>query len=183
MTVSRKTSSSAKAGAHKQSAAKPIGLQAELRQTKSFSSLHAETFLNLIRTATQLQHALHLALKPYGITETQYNSLRILRGAGAAGLTCAEIADRLVNQDPDITRLVERLQRQGLVHRERGSKDRRVVLTKITAAGLDQLKQADPVVESAVHALLGHLSQSELKTMVALLERARLNAGPSGEKH
>jgi DNA-binding MarR family transcriptional regulator len=158
---------------------KPIGLQAELRQTKSFDSLHAEAILNIVRTSAQMQHALHLQLKPYGITETQYNSLRILRGAGSSGLTCAEIADRLVSQDPDITRLVERLQRQGLVRRERGEKDRRVVLTKITAAGLDRLKEMDPVVNSTVHALLSHLSSSQLKTMIDLLERARLFAEPS----
>ncbi|MES2222803.1 MAG: hypothetical protein V4587_17765, partial [Acidobacteriota bacterium] len=79
---------------HKPSAPhpKPIGLKAELRQTKAFSSLQAEAFLNLVRTTAQLQHALHLKLKSYGITETQYNSLRILRGAGPSGLTCAEIA-------------------------------------------------------------------------------------------
>jgi DNA-binding MarR family transcriptional regulator len=157
---------------------KPVGLQAELRQTKSFDSLHAEAFLNLVRTSAQLQHALHLQLKPYGMTETQYNSLRILRGAGAGGLTCAEIAERLVSQDPDITRLVSRLERQGLVRRERGERDRRVVLTKITAAGMDRLKEADPVVNSTVNALLSHLSSSELKTMIDLLKRARRFAGP-----
>jgi MarR family transcriptional regulator, organic hydroperoxide resistance regulator len=160
---------------------KPIGLQAELRQTKSFSSIHAEAFLNLVRTAEQMQHALRTKLKPYALTETQYNALRILRGAGASGLTCAEIAERLVSQDPDITRLVERLQRQGLVRRERGAKDRRVVLTKITTSGLDRLKEADPVMNSTVHALLSHLSQSELKTMIDLLERARLFAEPSNQ--
>jgi DNA-binding MarR family transcriptional regulator len=158
---------------------KPIGLQAELRQTKSFASLHAEAFLNVVRTSAQLQHALHLRLKPYGITETQYNSLRILRGADSMGLTCAQIAERLVSQDPDITRLVERLQRQGLVRRERGEKDRRVVLTKITPAGLARLRELDPVVDGTVHALLSHLSSSELKTMIDLLERARLFAEPS----
>jgi MarR family transcriptional regulator, organic hydroperoxide resistance regulator len=162
-------------------ALKPIGLQAELRQTKSFSSLHAEAFLNLVRTAEQMQHALRLQLKPYAITETQYNALRILRGAGASGLTCAEIAERLVSQDPDITRLVERLQREGLVRRERGAKDRRVVLTKITPAGLDRLKDADPVVNSTVHAMLSHLSPLQLKTMIDLLERARLFAEPSNQ--
>lgn len=162
-------------------ATRPIGLQAELKQTKSFSSLHTEAFLNLARTSERMQRALHLQLKPYGITETQYNSLRILRGAGSHGLTCAEIAERLVSQDPDITRLVERLQRQGMVRRERGAKDRRVVLTKITAAGLDRLKETDPVVNSTVHALLSHLSQSELKTLIDLLERARLFAEPSNQ--
>ena len=181
MTAAKKISPSPRSTSRKRAdpVPKPIGLQAELRQTKSFDSLHDEAFLNLIRTAAQLQHALHLQLKPYGITETQYNSLRILRGAGSSGLTCAEIAERLVSQDPDITRLVKRLQRQALVRTERGEKDRRVVLTKITAAGLDRLKEADPVVNSTVHALLSHLSSSELKTMIDLLERARLFAEPS----
>ncbi len=183
MPAPRKTSLPPKAGARKPAAPKqqPVGLQAELRQTKSFTSLQAEAFLNLVRTAAQLQHALHLRLKPYGITETQYNSLRILRGTGSSGLTCAEIADRLVSQDPDITRLVERLQRQGLVRRERGEKDRRVVLTKITAAGLDRLKEMDPVVNSTVNALLSHLSSSQLKSIIDLLERARLFAEPSNQ--
>lgn len=181
MNTSRKTLPPPKSTSRKKfvPTPKPIGLQAELRQTKSFASLHAEAFLNLVCTSAQMQHALHLQLKPYGITETQYNSLRILRGAGSSGLTCAEIADRLVSQDPDITRLVERLQRQGLVRRERGEKDRRVVLTKITAAGLDRLKEMDPVVERTVHGLLSHLSQSELKMMIDLSERARLFVEPS----
>lgn len=181
MTSPKKTSPQAKSASRKPAGptAKPIGLQAELRQTKSFASPHDEAFLNLVRTSAQLQHALHLRLKPYGLTETQYNSLRILRGADTTGLTCAEIAERLVSQAPDITRLVARLQRQGLVRRERGEKDRRVVLTKITAVGLDRLKEADPVVNSTVRALLSHLSPSELKTMINLLERARLFAEPS----
>lgn len=181
MTAPKKTSQPARPTSRKKltPTQKPIGLQAELRQTKSFSSLHAEAFLNLVRTAEQMQHALHLQLKPYGITETQYNSLRILRGAGPQGLTCAEIGNRLVSQDPDITRLLERLERQGMVRRERGAKDRRIVLTKITGVGLDRLKETDPVVDSTVHALLSHLSSSQLKTMIDLLERARLFAGPS----
>ncbi|MGC1872254.1 MAG: MarR family transcriptional regulator [Acidobacteriaceae bacterium] len=181
MTPQKKSSPPPKSRSRRQAAPppKPIGLQAELRQTKSFASLHAEAILNIVRTSAQMQHALHLQLKPYGITETQYNSLRILRGAGPTGLTCAEIAERLVSQDPDITRLVERLQRQGLVRRERGEKDRRVVLTKITAAGLNRLKEMDPVVDSTVHALLSHFSSSQLKTMIDLLERARLFAEPS----
>jgi DNA-binding MarR family transcriptional regulator len=160
-------------------ASKPIGLQAELRQTKSFSSVHAEAFLNLVRTSEQMQHALRMQLKPYGITETQYNCLRILRGAGTHGLTCAEIGERLVSQDPDITRLVGRLERQGLVRRERGEKDRRIVLTKIAAAGLDRLKETDPVVNATVHALFAPLSQADLRAMIDLLERARLTTTAS----
>ena len=153
--------------------ASPGQLQKEIRQTKSFASIHAEAFLNIVRTADQMQHLLHMQLKPYGITETQYNSLRILRGAGKQGLSCAEIGERLISQDPDITRLLGRLERQGLVRRERGAKDRRVVMTKITASGLERLKELDPVVASTVHALLDHLSEDELGKMIGLLERAR----------
>lgn len=153
--------------------ASPGQLQKEIRQTKSFASIHAEAFLNIVRTADQMQHLLHMQLKPYGITETQYNSLRILRGAGKQGLSCAEIGERLISQDPDITRLLGRLERQGLVRRERGAKDRRVVMTKITASGLERLKELDPVVTSTVHALLDHLSEDELGKIIGLLERAR----------
>lgn len=148
-------------------------LQQELRQTKSFASVHAEAFLNIVRTADRMQHLLHMKLKPYGITETQYNSLRILRGAGKQGLSCAEIGERLISQDPDITRLLGRLERQGLVRRERGESDRRVVVTKITSSGLERLKELDPVVTSAVHAMLDHLSEKELGEMISLLERSR----------
>ena len=141
--------------------------------------MHAEVFLNLVRTADQMQHTLRMQLKPYGITATQYNSLRILRGAGKHGLTCAEIGERLISEDPDITRLMGRLERQGLVRRERGVKDRRVVVTKITSAGLQRLKELDPVVTNTVNALLAHLSKDELKKMIDLLERARWNAAVS----
>ncbi|MGH9616192.1 MAG: MarR family winged helix-turn-helix transcriptional regulator [Acidobacteriaceae bacterium] len=148
-------------------------LQSELRQAKPFASIQAEAFLNLVRTSEQMQHALRVKLKPYDITETQYNALRILRGAGKNGLTCAEIGERLVSRDPDITRLVGRLERQGLARRERGGKDRRVVLTKITVAGLAKLNETDAVIGGTVKALLQHLSQPELRQMIDLLERAR----------
>src|SRR5665213_2679249 len=156
-----------------QTSGRAAPLQKELRQRKPFPSMHAEAFLNLVRTADQLQHTLRMQLKPYGITETQYNSLRILRGAGKHGLTCAEVGERLISQDPDITRLMGRLERQGLVRRERGVKDRRVVVTKITSAGLQRLKELDPVVTNTVDALLAHLSAEELKKLIDLLERAR----------
>ena len=153
---------------------KPSGrLQQELRQTKPFRSLHAEAFLNVVRTADQLQHGLHLRLKPYGMTETQYNSLRILRGAGDPGLTCSEIADRLVGHHPDITRLLNRMERQGIVRRSRDTKDRSTVITRITRSGLDRLKELDEVVATTVTALLDELSENELRKMIALLERAR----------
>jgi DNA-binding MarR family transcriptional regulator len=146
-------------------------LQKEVRQNKPFASLQAEAFLNLVRTTGQLQHTLRLRLKPYGITETQYNPLRILRGAGNAGLTCAEIAERLISRDPDITRLLGRLERMGLVRRERDTKDRRSVITRISRQGLDRLKDLDQVVADSVTASLAHLTEDELRKIIRLLER------------
>lgn len=148
-------------------------LQQELRQSKPFADLKAEAFLNVVRTADQLQHALHQQLKPYGITETQYNSLRILRGAGERGLTCAEVAERLISHDPDITRLLGRMERDDLVVRARDPKDRRVVLTRITRQGRDKLKDLDRVVGKTVDRLLAHMNEDELRTMIGLLEKIR----------
>ncbi len=152
-------------------------LQQELLQTKPFRSLRAEAFLNVVRTADRLQHGLHLRLKPYGMTETQYNSLRILRGAGDCGLTCSEMSARLVGHHPDITRLLNRMERQGIVRRSRDTKDRRTVITRITRMGLDRLKELDEVVATTVTSLLEGLSENELRKMIALLERVR-SGGP-----
>jgi DNA-binding MarR family transcriptional regulator len=152
-------------------------LQQELRQSKPFADLKAEAFLNVVRTADQLQHALHQQLKPYGITETQYNSLRILRGAGEQGLTCSEVAERLISHDPDITRLLGRMERDDLVVRTRDPKDRRVVLTRITRHGRDKLKDLDRLVGKTVDRLLAHMNEDELRTMIGLLEKIR-EAGP-----
>lgn len=152
-------------------------LQQELRQSKPFADLKAEAFLNVVRTADQLQHALHQQLKPYGITETQYNSLRILRGAGEQGLTCSEVAERLISHDPDITRLLGRMERDDLVVRTRDPKDRRVVLTRITRHGRDKLKDLDRLVGKTVDRLLAHMNEDELRTAIGLLEKIR-EAGP-----
>jgi len=148
-------------------------LQKELRQNRPFASLQAEAFLNLVRTADQLQHGLRAGLKPYGMTETQYNALRILRGAGEQGLTCSEIADRLISQDPDITRLLGRMERAGFVRRERDSKDRRVVLTHITRKGLEDLIELDRIVKKLVDSMLLQLEEDELRSLIFLLEKAR----------
>jgi DNA-binding MarR family transcriptional regulator len=153
-------------------------LQRELRQNKPFATLQTEAVLNIVRTADQLRRQLHLRLKPFGLTETQYNSLRILRGAGEQGLTCAEVGERLIRHDPDITRLLDRMERQGLVRRERSLKDRRVVLTRITALGLEKLQTVDPIAESSVKDAVGHLSQEELRSLIHLMERTREGIPP-----
>jgi DNA-binding MarR family transcriptional regulator len=145
----------------------------EIRQTKPFTSLEQEAHLGIERTAAVLTHALADALKAHGITAAQYNVLRILRGAGEQGLCRGEVRERLVAQVPDVTRLLDRLEAAGLVGRERGAEDRRFVTTRITAEGLRLLEQLDAPVDELHRALLGHLSQDELRTLVTLLARVR----------
>jgi len=148
-------------------------LQRELKQNKPFQSLESEVYLNLARTADVLQRWEVDLLKPVDLTASQYNILRILRGAGADGHRCAEIASRMISRDPDVTRLLDRLEKRGLVRRARDTRDRRVVTTRITEAGLQLLAELDEPIESAQRKLLGHLSRHELETLNQLLEAAR----------
>jgi DNA-binding MarR family transcriptional regulator len=148
-------------------------LRNEIKQTKPFVSLEAEAHLNLERTAAVLGHAFAERLKPFGITSTQYNVLRILRGAGAGGLCRNEIRDRLVSQVPDVTRLLDRLESSGLIERERGTEDRRLVSTRITPAGLSLLDRLDEPVVEMHRQLLGHLSEAQLRSLIDLLAAAR----------
>ena len=148
-------------------------LQRDLQQSIPFASIHAEAFLNLLRTADHLQRKLRLTLKPHGITDTQYNVLRILRGAGSHPLPCSEIGERLISQVPDITRLLDRMERNGLIRRDRDLKDRRIVLSRITPAGLAKLKELTGILDRCVETMLEHLSRKELFQMISLLEDAR----------
>jgi DNA-binding MarR family transcriptional regulator len=148
-------------------------LQRELKQNKPFQSLESEVYLNLARTADVLQRTEVDLLKPVDLTGSQYNILRILRGAGPDGHRCAEIGARMITRDPDITRLLDRLEKRGLVRRARDTQDRRVVTTRITEAGLKLLAELDDPVESAQRQLLGHLTRTELETLNRLLEAAR----------
>src|SRR2546428_12662687 len=149
------------------------GIQAEIKQAKPLSSLEEEALLSLQRTADQLQWRVSELLKPYGISPTQYNALRILRGAREQGRSCSEIAERMINRDPDITRLIDRLERRGLVQRAREVQDRRVVIARITPAGLQLLKGLDRPVEQLTRKILGHLGNQRLTTLIKLLEMAR----------
>ena len=148
-------------------------LQEEIKQTRPFVTLEAEAALNIRRTSDRLQNYTQRIFKPHGITPTQYNVLRILRGAGDPGLRCSEIGERLVSSDPDITRLLDRLQKQKLIRRKREPKDRRVIYATITAEGLRLLKEMDPIVTDSVKDFLGHMSHEKLTTLIALLEEAR----------
>jgi DNA-binding MarR family transcriptional regulator len=148
-------------------------LKSEIAQGLPFSSVEEEALLNLLRTADCLQRAFHLKTRNWAMTSTQYNVLRILRGARPQGLTCSAIGSRMIAAEPDITRLLARLKKNGLIRQQRDRHDRRVVWTQISAAGLELLREMDPVIEGLPGELLGHLHEEELAELIRLLEDAR----------
>lgn len=148
-------------------------LLTRIKQTKPFRSLEEEAFLNIVRTADALMQAQDVVLSDHNLSHSQYNVLRILRGAGTEGLPCGEIGNRMISRDPDITRLLDRLEKRGLAQRSREAKDRRVVTTRITQAGLDLLSTLDKPMESMGKKALGHLNHDDLKLLIELMERAR----------
>jgi MarR family transcriptional regulator, organic hydroperoxide resistance regulator len=148
-------------------------IQSEIKQGKPFRSLAEEAGVALARTADRLNDRVAALLKPFGVSPTQYNVLRILRGAGRQGRMCSEIGERMITRDPDITRLLDRMQRVGWIERERDTKDRRVVITKITKKGLELLKQIDKPLEEFSEAQMGRLGQRKLRTLLELLAEIR----------
>lgn len=148
-------------------------LATEIRQNKPFRTPGEEALLNLIRTHEFLMQRQAEFFKPFQLTPTQYNILRILRGAGPDGLTCSEAADRMVAADPDITRLLDRLEARELIHRERSSKDRRVVLSRITPQGLELLSAIDAPLGDLIERLVGRVGKAKLEQFVDVLESIR----------
>lgn len=153
-----------------------MSLRDEIKQTKPFSSSLEEVALNIMRTASELTYSGGEVLKKYGITTTQYNVLRILRGAGASGLPCGAIAERMITRDSDITRLLDRLTGMHLVERGRMADDRRVVAVRLTPKGNDLLTELDPVVRQMHQELLGHLDDATVSELIAGLEKVRERA-------
>jgi len=151
-------------------------LRDEIKQTRPFSSLEQEAFLSIGRTWAILDHGMAEALKPYGITPTQYNVLRILRGAGERGLCRVEIMERMIAQVPDATRLLDRVEAAGLIERERSEEDRRFVTTRITEAGLRLLESLDEAVPALHHRQFAALDEEGLRTLIDLLGRVRASA-------
>jgi DNA-binding MarR family transcriptional regulator len=149
------------------------GLQAELKQKIPFTSREAEVYLSLLRTTDALQTQVEAQLKEFCLTGTQYNALRILRGAGPEGLPCREIGERMITRDPDITRLLDRLEDRGFVQRTRARHDRRVIYGRITAAGLKLLRAMDMPLEKFGREMLRHVGQEKLKQLIELLELVR----------
>lgn len=145
----------------------------ELIQQDHFASPAQEAMLNVMVTSSWLLGVLSEAMAPYGVTPAQYNVLRILRGSHPKRLTCSDIGARLLDRTPDVTRLLNRLQRSGLIHRARAEHDRRVVQVGITEQGLALLNKMDDPI-TGVHQNLGrHLSPDEYVTLNDLLERLR----------
>jgi len=148
-------------------------LRAEIRQERPFRSSEQEAFLNIQRTADVLMSRMDKVLSAQSVSPTQYNVLRILRGAGEAGLPCGAVAERMITRDPDITRLMDRLEKQGLITRTRDTHDRRVVLARMTEKAGKILDALDEPVERELKRQLGHLGVQRLRQLVELLELVR----------
>lgn len=152
-------------------------LQEDLKQSRPFELLEEEVYLSVIRTAAALERQFAQVLKPFGLTHTQYNVLRILRGAGGEGMCRNEVGARLLREVPDVTRLLDRMKQMRLIRRQRSDADRREVRTHITQKGLDVLAELDLHVRKAHRDHLAHVSPQRLRALAELLTDVR-NAEP-----
>lgn len=149
------------------------GLREELKQGRPFRSAGAEAFVAVLRTADLLRRRMSATVEPHGITLQQYNVLRILRGAHPEPLPTLEIRERLIEQAPGITRLLDHLDAQGLVRRERCAEDRRQVHCWITETGLALLAGTDAEVDAADEALVADLDDEEVRALLDHLQSVR----------
>ena len=141
---------------------------------KASRSLERDAYLSIQRTADFLARGAEGAIKRSGLSGTQYNVLRILRGAGPSGLCCGEVAERMITHDPDITRLLDRLEKRGLIVRGRECKDRRIITVRIAPEGLRILAELDGPIEEFHRRQLGHLGERRLRLLMETLEIARV---------
>ena len=138
-------------------------------------------FLAIVQAAEELQRGMAELLKAQDLSLAQYNVLRILRGAGPEGATCSSVSDNLIRHDPDVTRLMDRLDKRGLIERARDTKDRRVVRTRLTKTGAALLAELDDPVDDLHARQLGHVGSKRLADLVAVLDEAR-SKFPCGRK-
>lgn len=148
-------------------------IQQEIKQTRPFRSTAQEAGIALLRTTDLVRRRMSAVLEAEDVTVQQYNVLRILRGAGTEGLPTLEIAERMIEQAPGITRLLDRLEAKGLVSRERCPTDRRQVTCRIAKPGLTLLAALDPIVDALDDSMLGNLTRTELRQLIHLLDRIR----------
>jgi DNA-binding MarR family transcriptional regulator len=151
----------------------PSHVQVVQRDTCAFLWVEHEALLSIERSAAILNHGVAEALRRYDVTPTQYNVLRILRGAGERGLCRNDVRDRMVAKVPDVTRLLDRMEEMELVERERDSGDRRMVFTRLTRKGAQLLARIDEPVARLHQRQLGHLGAAKLRTLIDLLAQAR----------
>lgn len=148
-------------------------LAAELRQSRPFASPEEEAALNLARTHEVIQQRMAEFFKQFQLTPTQYNILRILRGAGKDGITCSQAAERMVTADPDITRLLDRLEARKLIERERSRQDRRIVIGRVREEGLELLKRIDRPLAEFHRRQMGRIGRERLGQLIEILESIR----------
>ena len=148
-------------------------LRDEIKQTRPFRNASEEATLSIMRTATLVRREIAAVVERFDITPAQYNVLRILRGAGDAGLPTLAVRDRLLEEAPGITRLLDKLETAGLVRRERTTPDRRQVICFITSKGLTLIKKIDPRIIEADQTGGAGLRQAERKQLIVLLEKVR----------
>ncbi len=153
-------------------------LQREIKKKKPFDLLEQEVHLNIARTNDQLQNRFGKLFREFGLTSSQYNVLRILRGEGKP-MPCQEIGERMVQVVPAMTGLLDRLETQELIRRERCKNDRRVIYVELTTKADALLRNMDEPVRELHRSLLGHMSETELKQLSRLLEKARLQIDPA----
>lgn len=145
----------------------------ELIHQDRFSSPTDEAVLNVLVTANWLTSELAKTMAPFGVSPPQYNLLRIVRGRQPERPTCSDIKARLLDRTPDVTRLVERLQKAGLVERHRSKRDRRSVEVALTAEGSELLRKLDPLVKGTIDRVMTHVSEDDQVALSGLLERVR----------
>ena len=158
-------------------APEPGLLQRELKQSRPFPTVGEEAVLGVLRTADLLRRRFAGVLEPFGISNQQYNVLRILRGAGEKGLPTLEIAERMVEHSPGITRLIDRLVDHGWADRARCSEDRRVVYCLVTQRGLELLDEVEQPLRAAQDGILGNLTEDQRVHLVGLLDLLRGGEG------
>jgi DNA-binding MarR family transcriptional regulator len=158
---------------------KPTLLETELRQTRPFPSRAEEALVGLFRTADVVRREMGTVVGAQGITVQQYNVLRILRGAGAAGIPTLDIAERMVEQAPGVTRLLDRLEAKQLVRRERCPRDRRQVLCWIEPAGSALLDALEAPLRAAGRRRLAGLGPRGVESLITLMEAVRARKPPA----
>lgn len=151
----------------------PKTLREELRQGKPFKSLCEEALVSVARTEAVSREQFERVLEPHGLSATQYNVLRILRGAGVAGLCRREIGERLIARMPDVSRLLDRMEEAGFIRRVRSTEDRRLVNTTLTPQGRALVDELDPAVDTNLEEQFGHMTEAQLRMLIELLSIAR----------